>query len=75
MLFEETLKSLVERYGIERVRHHPDTGDVVIELPLKEASELLWPYIFTWQQAKYLSANPISDEDIRQHRFPPDWPS
>jgi hypothetical protein len=75
MLFTEALRILGDRYGIPNIGHNPVNGDVVIHLPVSEVAELLWPYIFTDMQAKYLAVHPLSDEDIRRNRFPHDWPA
>lgn len=74
MTFEEALQALIDRYGGKKVRHHPNTGDVVIELPISPGSDLLWPHIFTWQQAKYLAKHPMPDDDIVGERLPAGFP-
>ena len=74
MLFMDALKILEGRYGVRNIEHHPTNGDVVIYLPEFEGSEVLWPYVFTDRQAKYLAVNHVSNKDIRQSRFPADWP-
>jgi hypothetical protein len=75
MLFTEALRILGDRYGIRSVGHHPSNGDVVVYLPVSEGADLLWPYIFTDRQAKYLAVHSISTEDIRSNKFPHDWPT
>ena len=70
----EALRILEDRYGIQNIEHHLSSGDVVIYLPRSEDAEVGWPYVFTDRQAKYLVVHPIPDKDIRQGKFPSDWP-
>jgi hypothetical protein len=75
MLFTEALTILEDRYGIQNIEHNLSSGDVVIYLPESEDAEVLWPYIFTEAQVKYLAEHPIPIEDIRRNKFPHDWPA
>ena len=75
MLFIDAVRILEKRYGVKNVKHVPEGGDVFIYLPTADDAEQTWPYPFTQWQAKYLAVHPIPVEDIRQHRFPSDWPT
>ena len=75
MLSTEALRILEDRYGIQNIEHHLSSGDVVIYLPQSESAEVLWPYVFTDRQAKYMAVHPILIEDILKNRFPHDWPT
>jgi hypothetical protein len=75
LLFKQVLEILLNRYGRGNVEYRPVGGDVVIRIRDSDDTDVTSPYIFTDMQAKYLAVNPISDEDIRQSRFPPDWPT
>ncbi len=75
MLFTEALTILEDRYGIQNIEHDLTSGDVVIYLPQSEDAEVLWPYVFTEAQARYLAVHPIPIEDIRRNEFPRDWPA
>jgi hypothetical protein len=75
ILFTEALTILEDRYGIENIEHDLTSGDVVIYLPESEDAEVLWPYIFTEGQVRYLAVHLIPIEDIRRNRFPRGWPA
>jgi len=76
MTQDEVVQALKKRYGVDRAKlHDVVTGDVEIGLPVSEWAEDLRPYILTFQQAKYLVANPVPDGDLRANKLPPDWPS
>jgi hypothetical protein len=75
MSFIDKIRVLEERYGVQNVRHLPDGGDVVIYLTDSDDGEgIASPYRLTWQQAAYLADHSISNDDLRQHRLPDDWP-
>jgi hypothetical protein len=44
-----------------------------LRLPLT-GSDLLHTFILSEQQARYLVRNPITGDDLKAQRFPPDWP-
>jgi hypothetical protein len=69
------VRILAGRYALENVKHEPDGGDVVIYLPKGDGAEQRLAYRFTQWQARYLAVHPILTEDIRQGRFPSDWPT
>jgi hypothetical protein len=75
MAFIDKIRILEERYREENVRQEPTGGDVIIYFPDSEGSQTLSPHRLTWQQAAYLADHPISNDDMRQGRFPADWPA
>jgi hypothetical protein len=72
MTFEQSLKQLGERFPNGKIEHHPQGGDVFISLPLKDGGE--FRAALTWQQAKYLAVSHMTGDDLRDQRFPEDWP-
>jgi hypothetical protein len=75
MPFIDAIRILEARYGVSNVNHKPDGGDVVVYLPVADDVEQRWPHRLTQWQAKYLAVRSIPDEDIRQGKFPGDWPT
>ena len=70
--FKEALQLLDERFPGGNRHYHPSSGEVFISLPLKNGE--VFRVGLTWQQAKYLAHNRLSGDDIKDSRFPADWP-
>jgi len=66
---------LEERFGIKHVHHNSSNGQFTIDIPPPPGGDQMLERRFTWLQAKYLSVRDVSDADLRNGRFPEDWPA
>jgi hypothetical protein len=66
---------LEERFGIKHVHHNSSNDQFTIDIPPPPGGDEMLQRRFTWQQAKYLSVRDVSDDDLRNGRFPEDWPA
>jgi hypothetical protein len=71
--FEQALKVLKERFPDGNIEHHPHPGDVLVSVTLADGGSFRAG--LTWQQAKYLAFSQLTGDDLRDQRFPEDWPS
>ena len=70
--FSDTLRTLGQRFPNGDVNYHPRDGNVLISLSLKDGGS--FRIVLTWQQAKYLAYGQVTGDDLKDERFPPDWP-
>lgn len=73
MDFEEMLQILNSRYGQNGVDVPTGADNIHVHVPV-QGSELLFTAILTVAQARFLAMNPISGGDLKNGRFPQDWP-
>jgi hypothetical protein len=68
------MRVLRERFPNGGLEHLPaNGGDVFISLPLSDGGS--FRAVLTWQQAKYLAYSQLTGDDVREGKFPPDWPA
>jgi hypothetical protein len=71
MTLEYAMAALKVRFGTDNVM----LAERQITIKVHDSGrEGLTPVILTVEQAKFLTANPISNEDLREERYPADWP-
>ena len=68
----DALEQLYRQFGNEHVRVPASNGDVFIDMPLANGGQ--FHAGLTWQQAKYIAFKALRAEDLRDRKFPPDWP-
>ncbi len=73
MDLDDAVRILKTRYGVGAAEYIA-ADHIHVRLPLI-GSELLHTFILSEQQASYLAGNPITGNDFKAQRFPPDWPS
>ena len=71
MTLEYALKLLTKQYGPGSVGRLSNTVEVLVTFPGEERTALV---SLTFEQAKFLAANPMSPEDLANERYPEAWP-
>jgi hypothetical protein len=69
---EDTRDQLSKRFPQGDMKFYPGSGEVSISLPLKDGGTRR--FCLTWQQAKYLAYSELTGDDLKERRFPADWP-
>ena len=70
--FKDAMRLLRQRFPEGNLRHEQPDGEVLISLPLQDGGT--FRAILTWQQAKYLAYSKLTGNDLKDCRFPPNWP-
>lgn len=69
--FPKLVNSMKRRYPQALISPQPAAGYVYIEIPVPGGS---FPFRFTWQQFKYVALEKVNIENLRNGKFPEDWP-
>ena len=69
---EQALVKHRERFPEGGLEPIPGIGRCFISLPLKDGGTHLVD--LTWQQAKYLAYTDLTGDEVKEGRYPPDWP-
>jgi hypothetical protein len=71
MTLEYAMKLLTKQYGPGSVERLNNTIEVLVTFPGEERTALV---SLTIEQAKFLAANPMSEQDLVNERYPKGWP-
>jgi hypothetical protein len=70
--FTDALQALKQRFPEGNLDYHPVGGDVFVTLPLSDGGS--FRAALKWEQAKYLAYTRLTSDEVKEDRFPPDWP-